>query len=104
VSLERGSLSLLSTIKELLERKLSGFGLENHDYGSGNPPRWPRDTPLYPLKFTLTSPTGGRRSVGIVSSRTQATELLLTIIQEVKNSQPLDGTIRSITLFISTRL
>ena len=34
-------------------------------------------TPLYPQKLTLTSLTGGGRSVGIVRSRTKATELLL---------------------------
>ena len=31
-------------------------------------------TPLYPQKLTLTSPTGGGHSVGIVRSRTKATE------------------------------
>jgi len=36
-------------------------------------------TPLYPQKLALTSPTGGGRSVGIVRSRTKATELLLYI-------------------------
>jgi hypothetical protein len=39
VSLERGSLSLVSTIEELLERKSSGSGLENRDYGRRDPPR-----------------------------------------------------------------
>jgi hypothetical protein len=34
-------------------------------------------TPLYPQKLALTSPTSGGRSVGIVLSRTQATELSL---------------------------
>jgi hypothetical protein len=33
VSLERGSLSLVSTIEELLGRKSSGSGLENLNYG-----------------------------------------------------------------------
>jgi hypothetical protein len=33
VCLERGPLSLVSTIEELLERKCSGFGLENRGYG-----------------------------------------------------------------------
>jgi hypothetical protein len=33
VGLERGSLSLVSTIEELLGRKSSGSGLENRDYG-----------------------------------------------------------------------
>ena len=32
-------------------------------------------TPLYPQKLALTSPTGGGRSVGIVRSRTRATEI-----------------------------
>jgi hypothetical protein len=40
---------------------------------SALPLRWPRDT-LYPLKLALTSPTSGGRSVGIVRSRTKATE------------------------------
>ena len=31
-------------------------------------------TPLYPQTLALTSPTGGGRSVGIVRSRTKATE------------------------------
>jgi hypothetical protein len=30
-------------------------------------------TPFYPQKLSLTSPTGGGRSVGIVRSRTKAT-------------------------------
>ena len=34
-------------------------------------------TALYPRKLALTSPTGGGRSVGIVRSRTKATEFSL---------------------------
>jgi hypothetical protein len=34
-------------------------------------------TPLYPQKLALTSPTGGGRSVGVVRSRTKATEFSL---------------------------
>ena len=34
-------------------------------------------TPLYPQKLALTSPTGGGCSVGIVNSRTKATEVHL---------------------------
>jgi len=34
-------------------------------------------TPLYPQKLALTWPTGGGRSVGIVRSRTKATEFFL---------------------------
>jgi len=36
-------------------------------------------TPLYPQKLALTSPTGGGRSVGIVRSRTKATERVIII-------------------------
>jgi hypothetical protein len=39
VGMERGPLSLVSTIEELLERKSSGFGLGNRDYGRGDPSR-----------------------------------------------------------------
>jgi len=43
-------------------------------------------TPLYPQKLALTSPTGGGRSVGIVRSRTKATEELTSILQPVCNT------------------
>ena len=44
-------------------------------------------TPLYPQKLTLTSPTGGGRSVGIVRVRTKATEFsLVFILSEKLNS------------------
>jgi hypothetical protein len=56
----RGPLSLVSTIEELLERKSSGSGLENRYYGHR----------------ILTSLTSGGRSIGIVGSRTQATEFV----------------------------
>jgi hypothetical protein len=39
MGLERGPLSLVSTIEELLERKSSGFGLETQDYGRRDPSR-----------------------------------------------------------------
>jgi hypothetical protein len=39
VGLERGSLSLVSTIEELLGRKSSGSGLENLEYGRRDPSR-----------------------------------------------------------------
>jgi hypothetical protein len=39
VGLERGPLSLVSTIEELLEGKNSGSGLENRDYDRRIPPR-----------------------------------------------------------------
>jgi hypothetical protein len=37
VGLERGPLSLASTIEELLERKSSGSGLENREYSRKDP-------------------------------------------------------------------
>ena len=40
-------------------------------------------TPLYPQKLPLTSPTGGGRSVGMVRSRTKATEFSLVCKQGV---------------------
>jgi hypothetical protein len=76
VGLERGPLSLVSTIEELLGRKNSGSGLESQEYGRGDPSRWPRGT-LFPQKLALILSISDRRSVDIVSSRTQATELLL---------------------------
>jgi hypothetical protein len=48
-------------------------GLESQEYGRRDPSRWPHGT-LYPQKLALTSWTSGGRSVGIVRSRTQATE------------------------------
>jgi hypothetical protein len=44
VGLQRGSLSLVSTIEEQLERKSSASGLESREYGRRDPLRWPRDT------------------------------------------------------------
>jgi hypothetical protein len=75
VGLERGPLSLVRTTEELLEWKVAAPGLENRDYGRGDPLRWPRDT-LYRLKLALTSPAGCGRSVGIIRSRTKTTEIL----------------------------
>jgi hypothetical protein len=70
VGLERGPLSLVNTIEELLGRKSSGSGLENREYGLRDPSRYQRDTPLS-LKLALTSLTSGGRSVDIVHSRTR---------------------------------
>ena len=41
-------------------------------------------TPLYPQKLALTSLTGGGRSVGIVRSRTKATEFSLVSVVWIK--------------------
>jgi hypothetical protein len=76
VRLERGPLSLVSTTEELIGNKISGSGLESREYCRRHPSCWPRGT-LYPQKLTLTSPTSGGRSVGIVRLWTQATEFVL---------------------------
>jgi hypothetical protein len=75
VGLERGSLSLVSATEELLERNSSGSGLENREYGRRDPTRLPHGI-LYLHKLALTSPTSVGRSVGIVRSRTKATQLV----------------------------
>jgi hypothetical protein len=66
------------TIEKLCGRKSTGSGLENREYGRVDPSRWLRGT-LYPQKWALTSPTSGGRSVGIVRSRTKATEFSLVL-------------------------
>jgi hypothetical protein len=72
VVLERGALSLVSRTEELLERKSSGSGLENREYGRRDSLYWPRNT-IYPQQMALTSPTSSGHSVGILRSRTKAT-------------------------------
>jgi hypothetical protein len=79
VGLERGPLSLVSTIEELPERKSSGSGLENREYGRRDPSHLPRGT-LYPQKLALASPTSGGRSVGIVRPQTKANEFSLVSV------------------------
>jgi hypothetical protein len=76
VGLERGPLSLVSTIEELLGRKSSGSGLENREHGNRDPFCWLHYT-NYPQKLALSSPTSGGLSVDIVRSRTQATDLFI---------------------------
>jgi hypothetical protein len=68
-------------VAQLLPHALESFffalyGLESREYGRGDPSRWSRGT-LYPQRLVPTSPTSGGRSVGIVRSRTQATEFFL---------------------------
>jgi hypothetical protein len=77
VGLERGPLSLVSTTEELHGRKSSGSGLESREYGIRDPSHWTLGT-IYPQKFALTSPTSGGRLIGIVRSRTKATEFINT--------------------------
>jgi hypothetical protein len=83
VGLERGPFGLVSIIEELLERNSSDSGLESREYDRRDPSRWPRGT-LYLQNLALTSPTSGGRSVGIVSSRTEATEFTFSFRAEFK--------------------
>jgi hypothetical protein len=62
VGLEQDTLRLVSTIHKLLERKRSGLGLENREYGHRDLSCWPRDT-LYQQKLALTWPTSNDCSV-----------------------------------------
>jgi hypothetical protein len=78
VGLERGPLSLVSTIDELLGIKSSGSSPEIREYSRRDPSRRPRGT-LYPQKLAITSPTSGGCSVGVVRSRTQATEFSFSL-------------------------
>jgi hypothetical protein len=78
MGLERGPLSLVRTIEELLERKSIDSDLENREYGRRDSSRLPSGTP-YPQKLALTLPTSGGRSVGIVLARTQATEIFYLV-------------------------
>jgi hypothetical protein len=55
---------------------LPATGLGNQEYGRRDTSHWPRDT-LYSQMLTLTSPTRGDHSVGIVRWRTYAMELFL---------------------------
>jgi hypothetical protein len=73
VGLERGPLSLVCAIEELLGRNNSGSGLEIREYCRRDPSSWPRGT-LYPQKLALTSLSSVDHSVGIVRSRTKATK------------------------------
>jgi hypothetical protein len=62
-------------LRSYLKEKVAAPGLESREYSRRDLLCWPRDT-LYPQKLALCSPTSGGRSVGIVRSRTKATECL----------------------------
>jgi hypothetical protein len=63
--LERGPLSLVSTIEQLFERKSKGSALEIREYDRRDPSRLTCDT-LYAQRLVLSSPASGCRSVGKV--------------------------------------
>jgi hypothetical protein len=75
VNPDRGLLRLVSTIDELLGRKNCCSDLESREYSRRHPSRCPRGT-LYPQMLSLTSPTSGGRSVGIVRLQAQTTEFV----------------------------
>jgi hypothetical protein len=77
VNLERGPLSLVSTIEELLGRKSSCSSLEIREYGRRDPSRWSR-TPSIRKSWHWLRRTIGGRSVGIVRSRIQAKVFSMT--------------------------
>jgi hypothetical protein len=87
----------VSTTEELLGRNSSGSDLENREYGRGNPLRSPRDT-IYPQKFALTSPTSGGHSVGIVGSRTKATEFFIFLFIKLQENAIQVGDDKSLAL------
>ena len=79
MSLERGPLSLVRSIEERLEQKVAA-PVQKTEIKTAVGNRWADHvTPLYSQKLALTSPTGGGRSVGIVRSRTKATEFSLIV-------------------------
>jgi hypothetical protein len=78
VGLQRSPFSLVSTIEELLGRKISGSSLENRETDVGN--RYADHVALFIRKILeLTSSTSGGHSVGVVRSRTQATESIINL-------------------------
>jgi hypothetical protein len=74
VGLERSPRSLVSTIEELLGINNSGSDLKIWEHGRRDPLRWPRDIPLS-AKVGINF-AEKRRSLGIVRSRTKATEFV----------------------------
>jgi hypothetical protein len=75
VGLERIHLASSVQLRSNL-KKSSGSGLESREYGRRDSSRWPRCT-FSLQKLAVTSSTSGGRSVGIVRSRTKATEFSL---------------------------
>jgi hypothetical protein len=94
VGLERGPLSLVSKIEELLGRNSSGSGLEKREYDRGDSLRRPRDT-FYPQKLALTSQTGCGRLIDILRSRTKGTDFELFVAMSVTAPGWMNGNIRS---------
>jgi hypothetical protein len=96
VSLEQGPLSLVRITEELLRRNSSCSGLENREYGRGDPLRWPRDT-LYQLKLVLNSPTRAGLAISIVRLRTKATEFVCLFVLVLQSARARSASPRSIS-------
>jgi hypothetical protein len=83
VGLERGPLSLESivrSIEELIERKSISSRSRKQRLMAVETRCADHVTPLYPQKLAITPPTGGGRSVGIIRSRTKATEFVCLFV------------------------
>jgi hypothetical protein len=78
------------------ESYLLGFPTSRQCTNSSHPLCWPRDT-LYPQKLALTSTASCGRSVGIVRSRTKATEFLPYLLVGLKYS--LDSSVAQVVTF-----
>jgi hypothetical protein len=75
VGLDRGLLSLVTTIEELLGRGTAAAVLITEITAAGEPPRWLSFTPLF-AKVVTNFADKLRFSVGVVRSRTHATEFV----------------------------
>jgi hypothetical protein len=79
VGLERGPISLVSTTEKLLDRKVAVTVYKTKNTVVGI--RHADHVALFILKkLTITSPTSGGRSVGIVLSQTKDTEFVSLLI------------------------
>ena len=98
VGLERGPLCLVrlnwgATWIRFRKKRLTAVGTRcaNHV------------TTLYPQKLALTSPTGGGRSVGMVRSRTKATEFSETWSLKRREERKLRVCLHQRKLFVATK-